>query len=234
MSSPGTNTCEYAHLDGAYVLGALAAAERAEYERHLRGCDECTRALRDLAGIPGLLGRVPLEELDESDPPEPVPQTLLPSVVAEARRAQDRRRLTAILAAAAAVVVLALVGVTVALVGDDRGSGSTAVPTPAASTAPAERMESLGTPSFGWVSLTERGWGTQIDLTCTYEGKLAGRTTYVLVVRSGDGTTERVGSWAADRGKEVHVTMASSVPPDDIAAVEVQTESGYPVLRLVE
>ncbi len=35
-------------------------------------------------------------------------------------------------------------------------------------------------------------------------------------------------------GQEVHVTMATAVPPDDIASVEVRTESGYSVLRLAE
>lgn len=227
--------CEFAHLDGVYVLGALAAGERAEYERHLPGCAECSRSLRELAGIPGLLGRVPLEVLEQSGHPEPVPETLLPAVVAEARRSQGRRQaVTAtIVAAAAVLLVLALTGIGVTLLDDDNGA-PTAVPPTSESIAPSQRMESLGTDSSGWVSLTERRWGTQIDLTCTYEGRLTGWTTYVMVVRSTDGQTQQVGTWRAQPGREVQVTMATSVPTADIASVEVQTDSGYSVLRLAE
>jgi len=227
-------SCEFAHLDGVYVLGSLGASERTAYERHLAGCDECSRAVRELAGLPGLMGRVPLEILESPGEREPAPETLLPNVVAEARRSQGRRRAVTMMIAAAAAVVVALVGVGVgvAVLGDD--NPPSAAPTAAPSTAQAQQMESLGTPSFGWVSLTERGWGTRIDLTCTYEGKLAGRTTYVLVVRATDGTSRQVGSWRSDRGEEVHVTMATAVPPAEIASVEVRTDSGYPVLRLTD
>jgi hypothetical protein len=225
-------SCEFAHLDGVYVLGSLGVSERAAFERHLAGCDECSRAVRDLAGLPGLMGRVPLEVLEPPGEREPVPDTLLPTVVAEARRSQGRRRVVTVtlVAAAAVLLVLALTGLGVALLDDDPQPAAT--PTPSVSTAPAEQMESLGTPSFGWVSLSEREWGTRIDLTCTYEGRLAGRTTYVMVVTATDGTSRQVGSWRSDRGEEAHVTMASAVAPDDIASVEVRTESGYPVLRL--
>lgn len=220
-------SCEFAHLDGVYVLGALAAGERAEYERHLPGCEECSRALRDLAGLPGLMGRVPLEVLEGSGDAEPVPETLLPALVAGARRSQGRRRLlTAIVAAAAVLLAITLTGVGIAVLGD--GDEEPA----AAPIAAAQRMESLGTDSSGWVSLSKRGWGTRIDLTCTYEGRLHGWTSYVLVVESTDGATQQVGGWRSEEGEEVHVTMATSVLPDDIAAVEVRTDDGYSVLRL--
>ena len=39
----GRMSCEFAHQDGAYVLGALSPAERREFEQHLAGCDECAR-----------------------------------------------------------------------------------------------------------------------------------------------------------------------------------------------
>jgi hypothetical protein len=222
-------SCEFAHLDGVYVLGALAAGERAAYERHLPGCVECTRALRDLAGIPGLLGRVRLETVEQLQPTEPVPATLLPAMQVEVRRARGRRRVAVGSFVAAAVVLLALLAAGIgATVGDDSS------PRPHQQLAAAQRMDALGTPSSGWVSLTQRRWGTQIDLTCTYEGPVAGPTTYVLVVTSTDGRTEQVGTWRTADGQEVHVTMATAVPPADIASVEVRTESGYSVLRLAE
>lgn len=217
-------SCEYAHLDGVYVLGALAAGERAAYERHLPGCAECSRALRDLAGIPGLLGRVQADTVEQLQPTAPVPDTLLPHVVAQARRERGRRRavVASIVAAAAVLLVLMAVGIGTTLRDD------------APQLAAAQRMDSLGTESSGWVSLTERRWGTRIDLTCTYEGKVAGTATYVLVVTSTDGRSEQVGTWRTASGEEVHVTMATAVTADDIASVEVRTESGYSVLRLGE
>lgn len=221
-------SCEYAHLDGVYVLGALAAGERAAYERHLPTCADCSRALRDLAGIPGLLGRVQPETVEQLQPAEPVPATLLPAMVAEVRRPQGRRRVVvaSTVAAAAVLLVLMAVGIGTTLGGDD--------PQPSRQLAAAQRMDALGTGSSGWVSLTQRRWGTQIDLTCTYEGPVSGPASYVLVVTSTDGRSEEVGTWRTADGQEVHVTMATAVPPDDIASVEVRTESGYSVLRLAD
>ena len=54
--------CEHEHDDGAYVLGALSPAERAQYERHLATCSFCREAVAEIAVLPGLLGR-----LDPSD-----------------------------------------------------------------------------------------------------------------------------------------------------------------------
>jgi len=50
--------CEYAHDDGAYVLGALSPAERAAFERHMADCPACREAVAEIAVLPGLLGRL--------------------------------------------------------------------------------------------------------------------------------------------------------------------------------
>ena len=78
MSTP--HTCDLAHFDGAYVLGALAPDERLEFERHLAGCASCSAAVRDLAGLPGLLGQVSADVVEHAPEPEPVPPTLLPTL----------------------------------------------------------------------------------------------------------------------------------------------------------
>jgi hypothetical protein len=227
-------SCEFAHLDGAYVLGSLGATERAAYERHLPGCEECSRAVRELAGLPGLLGRVPSEVLELSGEAEPPPATLLPAVVSEVRRSRRRRALvTTLLGAAAAVVlVLGVIAVTVSVLDDDDQPAT--APTAPVSTEPPEQMESLAQGSVaGWVSLTEQTWGTRIDLTCTYESQgYDGWVWYALLVRADDGRVEQVGTWRAAPGREMHVTMAASVPPEDIASVVVKTASGQSVLRL--
>ena len=112
-------SCEFATTDAAYVLGSLAPAERADYERHLRTCKECARSVRELAGLPGLLARVPAEVLEPSAAREPVPATLLPALVAAAERHQRRRTIRTALLAAAAVAVIATGSAVVAATLDD-------------------------------------------------------------------------------------------------------------------
>ena len=40
--------CPYELDDGAYILGALAPANRAEFERHLPGCAPCRDSMAQL------------------------------------------------------------------------------------------------------------------------------------------------------------------------------------------
>ena len=247
-------TCRYAHDDAAYVLGALDAAERADYERHLRSCGECSRSVRELAGLPGLLARVPLEVLEPPGELTPVPATLLPAVVAEVRR-RRRRRVTRTAALAAAAAVL-LVGGTAAVLTVADGDETPPAAAPAGvTTAPARPMESRADGVTGWVSLTEVAWGTRIDLTCTYgagggsggrydggygedddhgEYGAGGRTSYALFVRTTDDRVEQVGTWQVAAGEEAHVTMATAATPDEIVEVEVRTGDGESVLRLTQ
>lgn len=225
-------SCNYATWDAAYVLGSLSPTERAEFESHLSGCEECARAVRELAGLPGLLARVPADVATPER--EPVPATLLPGLVGAARKDQRRRVVRTSLVAAAAVAAIAAGSVGVAaVVGDD---DVPAADPPAIATADPEQLHAVGTStSTGWVSLTSVDWGTRLDLTCTYQtapGYGSGPYAYVLVVRTSDGRLEETATWDAIPGKELHVTGAASVQPEDITAVEVQTLDGHPVLRL--
>ncbi|KAA1428197.1 anti-sigma factor family protein [Nocardioides antri] len=233
-------SCPYATLDAAYVLGSLSPTERADYERHLADCEECARAVRELAGMPGLLAKVPAEVLEPSDA-VPVPETLLPRLVAAVRRDQRWRTTRAALGAAAAVAVIAggSVAALVALDGDETPAASPPVtvtaPTTAPSTAPSEQLDPVGSSrSTGWVSLTEVPWGTRLDLTCVYDAPYgyAEDRVYTLVVETTDGRVEKVASFQALPGEEMHVTGATAVGPDAIAAVEVRTSDGDAVLRL--
>ena len=53
---------EYRDWDASYVLGALPADQRLEYEQHLSGCAACRAAVAELAGLPGIVGRLSLED----------------------------------------------------------------------------------------------------------------------------------------------------------------------------
>lgn len=231
-------TCTLAHLDGAYVLGALAPEERLDFERHLAGCPTCSRAVRDLAGLPGLLAQVSPEVVESPLLPEPVPGTLLPHLVREVRRTQHRRRWAVGLAAAAAVVALGAGGVAVVAVTGDDGARPQAVPSqPAPTLAAAQEMAQIDqTGVWGTVSLTPVPWGTRLDLTCTYDAPAdvyhEGEHTYALVVHTRDGGTERVATWNGVPGKTMRVTGATALTTDQIRSVEVHDATGRVLLAL--
>lgn len=238
-------TCEHAFQDASYVLGALSAAERSAYQRHLEECDECSRSVRMLAGMPGLLARVPDDvlELARADA-EPVPDTLLPALVEQARR-HDRRRTwlaTALASAAAAAViagsvVLGNLFLGNLFLGDREATPAAPAPSAAPTTEPAVPMYAVRPlPVTAELSLTGVSWGTRLDLTCSYEppeeGEQARSWRYALVVQSKDGTAEQVATWVAKPGRTFEITGATASPRDEIAVVEVQTPDGETLLRL--
>jgi hypothetical protein len=241
MSTPTNGTCPLSQSDGAYVLGALSPAERHEFEQHLAGCKECSRSVRELAGIPGLLSRIDPSVLEDPADTPPVPETLLPSLLAEVRR--TRRRRTYVVGGLAAAAVLALVAVPLGVSGvlsDDNAPVAAPPSATASATAPSElAMDPVGgAPVRASLALEPVLWGTRLDLTCTYEpdpdrySGLPHKATYVLVVRTRDGKSEQVGTWQAIDGRTMRLSAATAARRAQISSVEVQTTDGRPVLRL--
>ena len=231
-------SCPYAHDDAAYVLGALSAAERLDFERHLADCEPCTTSVRRLAGLPGLLRRVGADVLESPTPQDPVPDTLLPSLFREVRRSRRRRAVVAVGLAAAAVTLAAVLPLVLAQADDDGAHQTTPPATTAPLTPGASPMVPTGPgPLEASLALEPVAWGTQLDLVCTYDADPgeygdAPPTTYVLSVRTDDGRTEQVGTWQAVVGRTMHLTAATAAERADIASVEVQTLDGRVLLRL--
>jgi hypothetical protein len=231
-------TCRFAHDDGAYVLGALPPAERAEFENHLAGCADCSRGVQELAGLPGLLARVSPELLDEPPADQPVPDTLLPRLVREVRRGQRRRML--LVAGGAAAATLVVVGGWLAVAGvfgEDEKPPVAAAPPSATATLPAGlEMTPVNQDSTeGEVALTQVLWGTRLDLTCSYEAAepyAGAEPTYAMVVRTRAGVEEQVATWRGLPGKTMHLAAATAADRDDITSVEVRTAGGRTVLRV--
>lgn len=226
-------SCEHAHLDGAYVLGALSPGERLEFERHLSGCEECSRAVRELAGLPGLLAQVDLTDLDDATS-APLPASLLPSLVRETRSAQRRRSVVvgAVAAAAGAVVAGSLVA---ALGLPDRGEPlAGATPAGSSTSTPARPMEAIGaTPVRADLLVAGVAWGTRLDMTCSYaETEHDYDAEYSLVVRTRDGRTEQVATWKGLPGRTMRVSGATATSRADIQRVELRTADGLVVLQL--
>lgn len=234
-------SCQFAHDDAAYVLGALSPGGRLAFERHLPGCDDCTRAVQELAGLPGLLGRVDAQVLEHPPEDQPVPPTLLPALAREVVRGRRRRTVAAVALAAAAVVVAAAVGVPLAATQVDHDGGT-------APSATAPRTEPSGVvtrpmapvgdvPVQATLGLERVAWGTRLLLSCTYEPEsaeydLPPAVDYTLFVRTRAGRTEQVGSWRSVGGSTMHLAAATSADRADIASVEVRTPDGRVVLRL--
>ncbi|MEO7350524.1 MAG: zf-HC2 domain-containing protein [Marmoricola sp.] len=233
-------SCDFSRRDGSYVLGSLSPAERQEFEQHLAGCAVCAQSVRELAGLPGLLARIDPDVLASPPVGEPVPETLLPALIRQVGRTQRRRFLaTAGLAAAAAVAVvvgsLAVAGV---LGGDD--SPPAAAPPPSSTTAlpVGQTMLPIGHVAVrGNLAFTSVLWGTKLDLTCTYSGGGEYGTppmqTYAMFVRSTDGRVQQVASWRGLPGRTMRLAAATATSRQDITSVEVRTQSGRTVLKLV-
>lgn len=236
-------SCQHAHDDGAYVLGALSPADRQAFERHLPECAECTRAVGELAGLPGLLSGVGAHVLDESEADDPIPSTVLPGLFREVRNARRRRTwaVSGLAAAAAAAVVVALA---VGQPGDDEGaalpdpvasSSPTAPPSPAPTPRP---MQPVGeVPVRATVTLEQVTWGTRLGLACTYDTELVGyalppEVDYLLFVRTRDGRAERLGSWRSVDGLPMELSAGTAASAAELESVEVRTADGRVVLRL--
>jgi anti-sigma factor RsiW len=223
---------EYAMWDAAYLLGSLSSADRREFEAHLGSCPSCREFVSELSGMPALLAQLTRDDVAAIDDGEsgtlpPLSPLLLTSLLAEMSRLRRRSRLLTWAVAAAAAAVL-VVGVFVGL----RSNPAMPTPTPPAqaqSTAlPMTRVTPNGLTSS--VSLSSHGWGTRIDMTCTYavwphsagrEDDDAGGDRLAMVVIGRDGSQNQLATWVALTGVTATPGGSTSMPIDQIAAVQI-------------
>jgi len=214
---------EECRSDAAYVLGALSPADRQAYERHLRGCRNCQDSVQRLAGLPGLLALTSATAISDDDPP--VPATVLPRLISRVGAEQRKRRwivggvLAASLAAVAALVSVLIFG--------------TATPsTPSAAAVESEPMtQVVPGPMTASVELTAKQWGTAITVVCQYTEYADTSVAYDLTVIDVDGHPAPAGTWRAVAGANMRVPMATSVPQDRIAALEVRLPDGQTIMQ---
>ncbi|MBK4346043.1 anti-sigma factor family protein [Lacisediminihabitans changchengi] len=233
----------YSDWDAAYVLGALSAEERGEYERHLAECPSCAAALAELAGIPGLLATVPAEEaIRETPRPIPVPDTLWPRMLRSARRRRLRTRAAigggaVLVAAAVAALVFALPTLTAPL---PAPAPSSTVAEPVARTVALKPV--VPSALRASIRVVSEGWGTRIDMDCSY-GLKDGATPgygggqqqdfdYAMYVTDARGRSIEVATWSAGPGTSAEPSGTTSLAADQIRLVEVRsTRDGTVLLR---
>ncbi len=199
-------SCTHTIALGAYLLGSLDPAERAEFERHVPGCATCRREMVRLAPLPGLLGQVRLEELElPFDDPEPEPALWpLPPEPEPARR----RVRWPLLAGAAALVLLLLGAVLLVppLLEDDR-------PAPVA-------WEAVNATSgaAARVELVAKSWGTELWMTMR---NLPEGARCALVVHDREGRREIGGWWGTDHPEDERIPGSTSFRVEEIERLDV-------------
>jgi hypothetical protein len=219
-----TDHDRFAPWDSAYVLGALSPSERIEYEDHLATCTECRRAVAELTPMPGLLARLSGERanalLEDPDAATLSPPTDMVDRIRQQHNIRRIRRLRRIWSwtAATAASVAALILLAVIIVPLTLGR-----PSDAQSFA----LESLtDAPISATVTLTPVGWGTRINLSCTYEGEAADAPEqgwpYALYVTDDNGELREVSSWRASPGETARLEAGTAIDLADIVAVEIR------------
>ena len=213
----------YRQWDAAYVLGALSAKERLEYEQHLADCQECSAAVAELAGVPGLLAKVPESDVGAAGPEAP---DLLPQLARTVRRHRIRSRLLAAGAVAIAAAAAAILAVVLPL-------GQSESTTPVAKEATLSQV--VASPLTAEVQLLSLPWGTKIDMTCRYSaagptGYSAPAVDYAMYVTDDGGHSSQVATWGAAPGSTVTLSAATSLPVDAIRTVDVRSVSSGTVL----
>ncbi|BBX04426.1 anti-sigma factor [Mycolicibacterium moriokaense] len=228
----GLNDDRYATWDAAYVLGSLTEEDRREYEAHLPTCARCRAAVAELSDIPPLLATLDTADVaaidgEQSQPPPHMLDSLLTRVQAQRRR--SRWMTTAALAVAAAVVAIALVvGIRPQSFGLQQSDDQ-----PAA--AAMEMTKVSDTPINATISMTGYGWGTRIDMACTYGDwgrRDAPPQNLGMVVVGRDGSQSQVATWLGLSGATALPSGNTPLPMDQIAAVQlVSPDSGQVLLE---
>ncbi|HKP44554.1 zf-HC2 domain-containing protein [Mycobacterium sp.] len=223
----------YLTWDAAYVLGSLSSNERREYEAHLETCKRCRTAVAELSGIPALLAKLDLEDvraLDE-EPAEtpPLRPEVLDSILEKVRWRRRRSRWLTSAAVGVAAALLA-VGIVIAIRPEVVGLETY---TPEASGQQIEMTKVATTPINATITLTDFGWGTRIDMACTYGDwgqRDAPPQNLGMVVVGRDGSHTQVATWLGLSGATALPSANTPIQKGEIAAVQLVSSDDGKVL----
>jgi hypothetical protein len=210
---------------GAYVLGALSGAERAEVETHLVGCAACREELAGLAGLPGLLAQLDPNDVQNLETLQAAPAGLLADRAVQAlhrQRRQDRRR-GRVRTAAAALAVAAVAATVIGALWPARTEQSP----PALGRTLSATSASTGV--HGDLQVSQQTWGTALHLSL--RGVPPGTHCTLFTVLT-DGQRQRGGSWQASYEGTASINSAADARPEQLAKVEVVNAQGSTLLSI--
>jgi hypothetical protein len=230
FGEPRGDDDRYVTWDAAYVFGSLSRDERQEYEAHLATCPRCRAAVAELRPIPALLAQLGPEDvagLDDEQPEGPRPEVLTSLLdKVKSRRRRSRWMVTGAIAAAAAALVVALVIAVLPGIGSQ-------TETPQAGGTTLEMTKVSQTPINATVTLSGFGWGTRIDMACTYGDwgqRDAPPQNLGMVVVGRDGSHNQVATWLGLSGATALPSANTPMAMNEIASVQLVSADNGEVL----
>jgi hypothetical protein len=213
----------FEHDDAAYVLNALPEAGRTAFEAHLATCAACTERVSALAATSALLADISAADLAE---PDPEPDTLLPGLLRRAAAARRRQRW--LINGLGGLAAACLIALAVAAWPTSHASQPSHQPAPQALSA------LTASPLHATATVTDRKWGTQINLDCRYTGygDASTRLTYALRIVDRAGATHDLGTWTLQPGTDTTFTSGTALRRDQIASIEITRPNRTPILQL--
>ena len=226
MTDFAAEHARFAYDDAAYVLGALDPEDRRAYEQHLASCPICHESVSELAGLPAVLERVDPASLDTLDT-DPVPESLLPRLLAEVGPHRRRRTLRIAAAGFLAACLLAALAFGGISIWTDSHHPQVLVMQPVS-------------PDAAGVHATVRLLGdntaTRIRLDCGYLGNPSGEPAYEpsyrMLVFNRAGARVDLGSWTPQAGEDVQIVRDSPWRRQALSRIEITDTSGEVLLRL--
>jgi anti-sigma factor RsiW len=225
---------------GAYVLGALDAAERQEIDNHLAECAACRAELAELEAVKNVLDELPPEALLH-EPPDAdlVLQRTLRQVRQESNARAWQRRTVSVAAAAVLLAGALAGGLAIGRSSTSTPQGLGPQPSPSATTAgPSAPNVRLGT-AFDPVTGTRltvsvspaAGW---VRINASVNGIPAGENCRLVVVSS-KGDEEVAAGWVVSKAGEhggTNLDGSAAVAVDDIKEIKVRNTSGTTFVSL--
>lgn len=205
---------------GPFLLGQLAPTESDRVADAVAACASCTAEVAGLRPVVAALETATATPRgpDRPEPPEQQawrgPDGLEVLLSAVHRERGKRLRAWRLGAVAAGVALLLGLGTVIALQDDDTGGREV-------------RLVGAG-PARGTALVTEREWGTAIDLTVS--GLQPGQS-YGAWLEDGSGERVPAGTFRATSGGAVRLELSALMPVQDAAAVGVTRLGGSDVLR---
>ena len=199
-------TCQIEMLVAAYVLGVLEPADRDLVRAHLPECAECRAALAESAPLPALLARVSPEDALAAPP---VPDEAMLGRLLAAAGGTRRVRRRWMYAAAAAVAVLAIGGTAVELAQQNDHD---------------HRLRLTASAGIdATLDVRPVGSGTEFGLQLS---GVRSEEHCRLVAVTADGRREVAASWTATYRGTAQINGSTSLPPDQISRLVVETDEG--------